>query len=854
MFRVLSGRPKAAPSLRKSFDLNQQPDQVAVDIDLAHTVDDEDDSGSKLYSDNEEEARDFQLQHVRRLQGRLSSTTTASRQEPQTSSSSIFNSSSSCSQRGTQKINRSTISRGRAKNAIKLTRPSPVQTVPIPPFDYENACAPDLDDIIRAFAKKRNPSRSKIIVPTKTKVLISDEEASSSSYHSGFSSSESSNSSGRSASSLAAKKSRQMLLDLWQKRRNPEDESKPITGTFALEEEYHLESAVDQNAKVDSLFARYGNTHKKRNPQRQTNRSANTRECNVISAPKRPEYDTNSSAGESDAKSRQSFSSRFSFSRGLGGKSIRKLWLRKTRIEQESFAADTTERTTESGITFPTVVGFFGRLTVNNDSHTATRQILSPPDAESTLTGTENSKGVKLVTPQKGTEGRFSRSVTAGRSTRQTRSFSRNSSRSNKDVSEPSMDKLNENRRGHSSVKTEPPSKSLKIASEKPEVRGFDCDTGDFATAESLSKSNVLKPNSRLSNALKKTSVTRKQLEVLDFEPRLEDPDLPLFATSGNDHRPAEGAPQTKHIIDPLDMQLFLAQSDADRTAKLLEDSLDDAVSSLSSNSTLTVNATTDLDENNDYRVHDNPAKKRSSIVRTKSLMSSQSLDEGHDPFCSSNVKADAGRLRSKSQTKRVTSDATPLHLPLKPRQTNPLRSQPEAAYTIPSNMQVQASHRSISILLIEPVLKVFEIVSVGIIRGTTVGDALKSACLAAADQTLSQQTYVSLCGETKVISNLKSLVSRLAPRKQSNSESPLKSILHKQRGGDDDEMRREMERRLMVAVPEKSNAAECQKIRRMLWKNAKLQVWWHANYKSRSQQLSVSSLNGGQITSRHFD
>jgi type II secretory pathway component PulJ len=43
-----------------------------------------------------------------------------------------------------------------------------------------------------------------------------------------------------------------------------------------------------------------------------------------------------------------------------------------------------------------------------------------------------------------------------------------------------------------------------------------------------------------------------------------------------------------------------------------------------------------------------------------------------------------------------------------------------------------------------------------------------------------------------------------------------------------EEERQREMEGRLLVAVPEGSTATECQAIRRALWKNPKIQRWWN--------------------------
>lgn len=130
----------------------------------------------------------------------------------------------------------------------------------------------------------------------------------------------------------------------------------------------------------------------------------------------------------------------------------------------------------------------------------------------------------------------------------------------------------------------------------------------------------------------------------------------------------------------------------------------------------------------------------------------------------------------------------------------------------------------ALSILLLHPVLRIFEIVVVDVMNDTTVGDVLSKARANAMDESLSAQKYVSLCNRTQELAAPMLPVSLLVPGDRSKERRGAPSS----NGGDDCLCRREMEGRLLVAVPECSTAVACQSIRRVLWKNPKVQRWWN--------------------------
>jgi hypothetical protein len=139
------------------------------------------------------------------------------------------------------------------------------------------------------------------------------------------------------------------------------------------------------------------------------------------------------------------------------------------------------------------------------------------------------------------------------------------------------------------------------------------------------------------------------------------------------------------------------------------------------------------------------------------------------------------------------------------------------ASYDMPSTMNVQLT-RKISILMLEPVLKIFEIVSVICSSKTTLQETIEKAKAAAVDEKLSKQTYIGLCNDVKVMSNPNALVLRLAAKIELRGSLTAAMA--------DREMKNLMEKHLLVAIPSKSTSHDCQKIRRMLWKNPKLQAY----------------------------
>jgi hypothetical protein len=133
---------------------------------------------------------------------------------------------------------------------------------------------------------------------------------------------------------------------------------------------------------------------------------------------------------------------------------------------------------------------------------------------------------------------------------------------------------------------------------------------------------------------------------------------------------------------------------------------------------------------------------------------------------------------------------------------------------------------RALSVLLVNSVLKIFEIVLVDILNDTTVGDVLSKARAYATDHVLGGQKYMSLCNLRQEIAAPMLPVSLLvASWKMAGRHAKLADQDEARRVDEDN--RREMEARLLVAVPEGSTATECQMIRRMLWQNPKVQRWW---------------------------
>jgi hypothetical protein len=153
-------------------------------------------------------------------------------------------------------------------------------------------------------------------------------------------------------------------------------------------------------------------------------------------------------------------------------------------------------------------------------------------------------------------------------------------------------------------------------------------------------------------------------------------------------------------------------------------------------------------------------------------------------------------------------------------------------SYSIPSRLRV--SGRTASILLIKPELKIFEIVSVPVTRQTNVRNVLDYVKQAAVDPRLAELSYVGLCIDREEVSNDQHLVlAKMSNDLQTTDSSPPQDRIPRMVASDrnsregEEFLKREMERQLWVAIPHGSTARDCQSIRRLLWRNPKLQSWW---------------------------
>ena len=334
-------------------------------------------------------------------------------------------------------------------------------------------------------------------------------------------------------------------------------------------------------------------------------------------------------------------------------------------------------------------------------------------------------------------------------------------------------------------------------------VERFDVDTGELISAVVVdlesSKQSSQNPKS-LSNANQEDQVDPLALPKVKLDLELSENESPQKSCGSS------GEPVVNHDITTTNqvienMVLLFAKSDVEGIRRLLGESLESSISSLStSSSTLSRNVLFDTSIDDGIDIEDDGSddkggsdKQKAKHLRTNKLLSLKG----------------AYKQPSKSlQAQYLTND-----------------------YTLPLSMRGVITHYSVSILLIEPVHKVFEIVMVDVTRSMSLKEALVSACLAAADPMLAEQTYVSLCSDVKVLSNMSSPVSKLihkptdlSTNENVRSDNKATSDNTKQKEA---LMRREMERQLLVAVPLKSNFKECQMIRRVLWKNTKLQLWW---------------------------
>lgn len=171
-----------------------------------------------------------------------------------------------------------------------------------------------------------------------------------------------------------------------------------------------------------------------------------------------------------------------------------------------------------------------------------------------------------------------------------------------------------------------------------------------------------------------------------------------------------------------------------------------------------------------------------------------------------------------KGMSKKERLYATSL-LPAKPLLSAKQRSDSSSA--IPRSITLRNAARSpldrpLSILLLSPIAKIFEIVLVDVcLSNTTIGDTLCKARATATDVHLSEQKYVSLCNRQQELAAPMLPVSLLVEQCLSGG------------GRTEEDRRAAMEGRLLVAVPDGSTSTECQAIRRMLWKNPRIQRWW---------------------------
>ena len=328
---------------------------------------------------------------------------------------------------------------------------------------------------------------------------------------------------------------------------------------------------------------------------------------------------------------------------------------------------------------------------------------------------------------------------------------------------------------------TQSNTKSTDSQSDEDEEENFLAGQGAFP------RGNPLRMDSSIKEALEKSGSV-SHLNVSEFAPRLEDPEEPLLDALGqivNRPSPEKAHPKV-NVIDPLDMEFFLKDvGEANRDSSGFFE--DDDVSSLSLSScgsALSVSSTPLAQD--DYGVYE------------KKVITSSSS------YCADKATGKSARMTSILHGDLAAAAAA---------KNRPAKK----AYEMPSSMQIRTT-RTISLLLLDPVLKIFEIVQVVCSAKTTLEEVLDKAKAAAVDETLADQTYTGLCNDSREAVNPSALVLRLAPRQELKVFSTFTLS--------DKEMKQAMERHLLVAVPATSTAAECQKIRRMLWKNPKLQAY----------------------------
>ena len=347
----------------------------------------------------------------------------------------------------------------------------------------------------------------------------------------------------------------------------------------------------------------------------------------------------------------------------------------------------------------------------------------------------------------------------------------------------------------------------------EPIIRGFDCDSGELVTARDLSAAHILSHDLRNSSANEVAAalVTDAASANQQLYPAIEPTDPPLLRNSLERSDAGRDPMSPTSVI--VNMELMFSDSDVKGLKNLLRDSVDSSVSSISTNSSLSLTRSSDGDEIR------NPLSDENG-----SVAGSASLSDQH-------------------QARHLRSSKVFVRKPKSQPSANPMSSTLSVPYTLPLNMRGVVTHRSISILLLKPAQKVFEIVSVDVTRSTLLKDTLQAACVAASNPVLAQQTYISLCSDIKVLSNMTSPMSKLIVQNTSSGAENAVVTVNPEESDADMLSRREMERRLLVAVPERSDPTECQAIRRILWKNPKLQVWWN---------IHMSKSDGFVIMSEH--
>ena len=343
-------------------------------------------------------------------------------------------------------------------------------------------------------------------------------------------------------------------------------------------------------------------------------------------------------------------------------------------------------------------------------------------------------------------------------------------------------------------------------------IERFDCDTGERIT-DFVVESGVVIATDRSS----KRSHSPTSLPVANNERQVDPlalPEIKLIQELSDNDSPqkscgSSGNPVVNYSISNAanvieNMILLFAKSDVEGIRRLLGESLESSVSSLStSSSSFGRNIVFDssIDEGIDIEDDGSDDEGGSDKQKAKHLRTNKSFS----------MKGGYKQASKKMQGLYTLND-----------------------YTLPLSMRGIVTHYSLSILLIEPIHKVFEIVTVDVTRNMSLKETLVNACTAAADPILAEQTYISLCSDVKVLSNMASPVSKLIQKltdlnKKDNLRTDgttnIKLLDHEKLK--EALKRREMERQLLVAVPLRSNSKECQMIRRMLWKNSKLQLWW---------------------------